>query len=61
MPRLSKLSRSIEGKIALVTGSNRGIGKAIADMLGTRGAIVVGTATSEEFTIERHHIAFPQA
>jgi len=32
---------------ALVTGASRGIGKAIADMLGRRGATVIGTATSE--------------
>jgi 3-oxoacyl-[acyl-carrier protein] reductase len=38
---------SLQGKLALVTGASRGIGKAIALQLVELGATVVGTATSE--------------
>ena len=37
----------MQGKLAVVTGATRGIGRAIALALGKHGATVVGTATSE--------------
>ena len=38
----------LKGKIALVTGASRGIGRAIALKLGSLGATVIGTATTSE-------------
>ena len=38
----------VNGKLVLVTGASRGIGRAISMALGNAGATVIGTATSEE-------------
>jgi 3-oxoacyl-[acyl-carrier protein] reductase len=37
----------LDGKLVLITGATRGIGKAIALTLGSSGATIIGTATSE--------------
>ncbi|WP_462378994.1 3-oxoacyl-ACP reductase FabG [Pseudomonas sp. Marseille-QA0892] len=52
----------LQGKVALVTGASRGIGQAIALELGRKGAVVIGTATSDSGaaaiaqTLEQHGI-----
>lgn len=43
----ASVMNSLEGKIVLVTGASRGIGKEIAITLGKTGAVIIGTATTE--------------
>lgn len=53
------LNKDLEGKIALVTGGTKGIGKAIADRLAQAGAKVIVTARNHpgETTLKHHFIA----
>ncbi len=44
------MSRELEGKVAVVTGGNGGIGLAMARALGESGATVVATGRNEEKT-----------
>lgn len=55
---MEKTTKELSGKIALVTGGTKGIGKAIADKLASLGTTVVITARKpSEDNIEHHFIA----
>lgn len=38
---------TFDNQVVLVTGASRGIGAAISDLMGSKGATVIGTATSD--------------
>ena len=57
------ITYDLSGKIALVTGSNRGIGKAMADALEAAGAKVVRTCSKDcdlavELELIEYHLFF---
>lgn len=52
---MDKSNKELSGKIALVTGGTKGIGKAIADKLASNGATVVVTARKPSEQESAHH------
>ncbi len=52
---MEKSNNELSGKIALVTGGTKGIGKAIADKLASNGATVVVTARKPSEEQNGHH------
>ena len=48
MPRLSKLSRSIAGRAAIITGAASGVGRATAQLFADEGAHVAVTDRSQD-------------
>jgi 3-oxoacyl-[acyl-carrier protein] reductase len=48
MGRLSKLSRSVEGKVAIVTGAASGMGRATAHLFADEGAHVIVTDLGQD-------------
>ena len=47
MAKLTKLSRSVEGKVALITGAGSGMGRATAFVFAEAGAKVVVSDINE--------------
>ena len=52
MAKLTKLSRSVEGKVALITGAGSGMGRATAFVFAEAGAKVVVSDINENQIVE---------
>ncbi len=48
MPRLSKLNRSVEGRVVIVTGAGSGMGRATAQLFADEGAKVAAVDVTRE-------------
>ena len=46
--KLTKLSRSIEGKVAIITGAASGMGRSTAALFAEQGALVAVTDINQE-------------
>ncbi|GIS32494.1 MAG: hypothetical protein Ct9H90mP4_04080 [Gammaproteobacteria bacterium] len=52
MSKLSNLSRSIRGKVVLITGAGSGMGRATAHLFSDEGAKVIVTDINKDRAIE---------
>jgi len=48
MPSLSLREQDLQGKVAVITGASRGIGRAVAMNLAARGCSILGTCSSSQ-------------
>ena len=54
MKIFKKLSRSVKGRVAIITGAGSGMGEATAKVFAAEGVKVVATDVNQEKSIEFH-------